>query len=99
MLDSVANSKHHGRARAQTDTMHRAHHGEPPISGALCSHALTYFVVENLSAAARQTVESRIFQARHDRLVIQTRDERKVMNLRRSEAGKLKSRILPPESA
>jgi hypothetical protein len=44
--------------------VHGAHHVEPFVGRAFGRDALAHFVVENLSAAARQTVESRVFQAR-----------------------------------
>ena len=72
MLDRVADAEHHRRGRSQTDLVHRAHHRQPFIGRAFRRHALAHFVVENLGAAAGQTVKSCVLQTRHDRFVVET---------------------------
>ena len=59
----IADAKHHRRRRSQTDAMHRAHHVQPLIRRAFRRDALAHFVVENLGAAAGQTVKTRRLSA------------------------------------
>ena len=99
MLDSIADAEHHRCARLQTDFVHRPHYGKPFISCAFRSYAFAHFVVENLRAAAGQTVKSGVFQALHDCLVIETGNQVDIVNLRRRETMKLKLGILRAQGA
>src|ERR1051325_6268731 len=99
MLDAVADAEHHRCRRAQAHTMHGAHHPKPLIRSAFRRDSSSHFVVQNLTAAARQAVKPGCLEPRHDRLVIQPRDEMDVVYLRRGEAVKLKVRILRVERA
>src|SRR5262249_38039187 len=74
--------------------MNCAHHVQPFISCALSCDSLAYLVVENLSTAAGQAIETRVFQPRHDRSVIEFRNQVNVVYLWRREAVQLKSWIL-----
>src|SRR6185369_4497991 len=73
--------------------MHRAHHVEPLISRTLRRNSLAHFVIENFRAAAGKTVESGFFEPRHDRFVIEFRDQMDVVDLGRREAVQLEVRI------
>src|ERR1043165_4915127 len=81
MFYAIADAKHHRRGGTQADAMHRAHYREPLVSRTLRRDALAYFIVETLRAATGQTVKPRSLQTRHDRFVVELRDQVQVVNL------------------
>src|ERR1035441_1318419 len=66
LIERLTHAEHHGRSSAHTELVGGPMHVNPVVSATLePRNALAHIVIENLRAAARNGIESRIPQARN----------------------------------